>query len=443
MERSDDGPRFSRRTILGQAATAGSALALGAGAGTTAAAPAGCETIDVEVWFADAAHPNTSKSLLNDAAAEVSNQANVETNVRQFQNTSHSYDTNDAGEIFEQFRSNEGSDIDAGQLNLLIVSHSPDSGVVGLNHDGELRRDSAPVVVLNDWFTAVSDRAFKNLAITGFARPIAGAHADDAPASGDVNSFGTVYTHDWSANEVSPLASWHTPKVAECLMKLPALDGSADNVDACCGHDDVPYSCGFSGDLSDCTKQVLEHQMCNEYLQGSKAITVEGTQSGYSDYTLEVTGSLEKTTAMGASINGGDTIQDTSAGQRVDGSVWRGRDSYEYTGQIETFRFEAADHVVYVDGEEVKPWSLKFDTVAISNAGSGWSSYDLAVTSTLRGESNINDHDDLDGDRSASGHVSSGTDVYTYYGGVVEGQSDLDAVSTDFSDDGTPYLNGA
>ncbi|WP_135853588.1 twin-arginine translocation signal domain-containing protein [Halorussus salinus] len=265
MSEKSNAPSLSRRDVLKRTTAAGSAIAVGSG---LSAAADYSGTIDIEIWYADGADPDATSDQLRTAADDIADQTSVGTNITQIQNTTDSYPTGDASEIISDFRDNQGYDINEGQINLLVFSHSPDTNldVVGLNHQGVLKPDNDPVVVLNDYFQFhPNSRVLKNLAITGYLRPILGGHADAAPAAGDVNSFGKVYVNDGSANEVSPLASWHAPKAWDCPNHLNNLDGTDDNIDSGCQQDDVPTACGYSRSLTSCTILGVEQHMQDNF----------------------------------------------------------------------------------------------------------------------------------------------------------------------------------
>ena len=82
-------------------------------------------------------------------------------------------------------------------------------------------------------------------------------------------------------------------------------------------------------------------------------VSIQGVTTDQVSYELTVGGALEKSTAMGASINDNDTVDGSTATGQVAGGV----DSYAYEGEITAFSLDG-DADVFVDGEQVDPASL-------------------------------------------------------------------------------------
>jgi len=100
--------------------------------------------------------------------------------------------------------------------------------------------------------------------------------------------------------------------------------------------------------------------------EGTRTLTFEGSPGGA--YAFAVSGTIEKSTAMDASINSFDEI----SGSTASGGVGGGRDSYTFSGEITDF--ETDDGVtVYLDGDQVDPVSLG-DSSGSDGSGSGDSS---------------------------------------------------------------------
>lgn len=82
------------------------------------------------------------------------------------------------------------------------------------------------------------------------------------------------------------------------------------------------------------------------------AITIESNCRKV-EYEFTVSGDLEKTTDMDATLDVDDEID----GSTARGHVWGGRDSFRFDGEIEELQL-SDEATVYVDGEEVDPDAL-------------------------------------------------------------------------------------
>jgi hypothetical protein len=74
-------------------------------------------------------------------------------------------------------------------------------------------------------------------------------------------------------------------------------------------------------------------------------LTIEETAGNWVNYEFDVSNTVRKSDALNASINDSDEIN----GSTVSGLVHKGRDSYVYTGRIDTFTWEDSINV-YIDG---------------------------------------------------------------------------------------------
>jgi len=145
-------------------------------------------------------------------------------------------------------------------------------------------------------------------------------------------------------------------------------------------------------------------------------ITVQSDDDTSRNYEFSVGGSLSKSGALSASVNGNDAVNGTTAS----GTVGNGRDSYTYTGPLE--RFAGEDVTVYLDGSEVDPATVvDTHTVTIASADGHSQYYELSVGDSLSKSealsAAVNDNDTVDR-TSAFGTVGSGRDSYTYTGSL-------------------------
>jgi hypothetical protein len=157
-------------------------------------------------------------------------------------------------------------------------------------------------------------------------------------------------------------------------------------------------------------------------------LTFEGAPGA--GYELAVSGSLEKSTVLGATVDSNDEMSDASATGQVGGG---GRDSYEFTGEITRLILWGGANLYY-NGEQVDPAEYLQNTVTIesqSDAAYSVVTSDGIVKSAAMGAADPND--DISG-RTASGYVGAGgQDSYAYSGEIVGLTIDGDA---------TAYRNG-
>ena len=151
--------------------------------------------------------------------------------------------------------------------------------------------------------------------------------------------------------------------------------------------------------------------------ESTSTVLIDGRDAEHGlDYSLVVSGEIvDKSTAHGASINDSDGTTTSGAW----GSLWGGRDAFEFTGDLEGFRSDG-DPAVVVDGEAVDPPTLDVVTVERDSSDSVVE-YDLSVSgslakSTAAGAS-VNASDSADGD-TVSGKVWGGTDSFAFTGDV-------------------------
>ncbi|MFC7045390.1 hypothetical protein ACFQH6_08190 [Halobacteriaceae archaeon GCM10025711] len=192
----------------------------------------------------------------------------------------------------------------------------------------------------------------------------------------------------------------------------------------------------FSGDLQDLSTDgsptvYLNGEQIDPADYGDKAslpnvVSIDGTGTR-ADYRFAVGGDIEKSTARGASINDGDTID----GSTVEGAVAGGIDSFAFSGSITEFAFTVGSATLYVNDQQVNPADLGTsdsaseplpNTLVIDGSQTdGITEYTVEVSgdvakSTLDGAS-INDGDTIDGS-SVSGSVSTGADAFEFSGFV-------------------------
>jgi hypothetical protein len=145
---------------------------------------------------------------------------------------------------------------------------------------------------------------------------------------------------------------------------------------------------------------------------------------------LAVSGTLEKSNAMDATIDPNDELVDAGATGQVGGG---GRDSYRFTGEITRLVLDGGANLYY-NGESVDPAEYLKNTVTVESQS--YAEYELTtsdgiVKSAAMGAADPND--DISG-RTASGHVGEGgMDSYAYPGEIVSLEIDGEA---------TVYRNG-
>ena len=150
-------------------------------------------------------------------------------------------------------------------------------------------------------------------------------------------------------------------------------------------------------------------------------LTIESVDGSGVKYELSVTGdTLEKSTAYNASINSNDNISGSTASGRVVG----GRDSYEFTGDLDTFAAEG-DINLLIDGSVVdNDQAVQTSTITIEPTTNGNTNYTFTVSSTDLAKSTalgatIDGNDKIsDGGSVADGKVNKDRDSYTFSGSV-------------------------
>ena len=164
----------------------------------------------------------------------------------------------------------------------------------------------------------------------------------------------------------------------------------------------------------------------------SNVLTIHGDR-GFAEYEFTVSGALEKSTDMGATIDDHDIID----GSTATGHVWGGKDSYRFSGEFSAFELSALA-TVYVNGVEVDPSFLTSDleNVVTIHGNLGFARYEFAVSGALEKSTDmgatIDDHDTLDG-QTATGHVWGGKDSYRFSGEISQ---------FELQDPATVYVNG-
>jgi len=170
-------------------------------------------------------------------------------------------------------------------------------------------------------------------------------------------------------------------------------------------------------------------------------ITIDGSDDDeYTEYEFTVSGTLSKSTADGATFNSDDIIE----GSTATGDVKGGKDSYEFTGELDSFTFRNdASCPVYVDENQIDlggsdstetsedtttQTSTEDDSTAewnvITLAGSETDDY-VEYTFTVSGElhkstengASINDSDTIS-ENTAEGELWGGKDSYTFLGSL-------------------------
>jgi serine protease len=166
-----------------------------------------------------------------------------------------------------------------------------------------------------------------------------------------------------------------------------------------------------------------------------KRLTIVGETA----YELAVEGALEKSTAMGVTIDDNDAV----SGSTAEGQVNGGGDSYAYSGSITRFEYDGSVRT-FLNEREVAPEAVTLPREIVvagtgadadadgsdgddGGGGSGdAASYAFAVDGALaavapgRGNDDTDDGDGVEGER-AEGRVGAGDrDVYAFAGDVIE-----------------------
>jgi hypothetical protein len=151
-----------------------------------------------------------------------------------------------------------------------------------------------------------------------------------------------------------------------------------------------------------------------------RILTVDG-EDGQADYRFSVSEDVEKSTAGGASINGGDTVSGTT----VEGGVRGGSDSYAFAGEVTDFTLDG-DAKVVLDGDTVDPTSLGTEptnVMTLEGTDDTEKQYELTVSGELEqsnaGGASINPDDSVSGS-TATGFIYGSADSYEYTGEVTD-----------------------
>lgn len=146
-------------------------------------------------------------------------------------------------------------------MNMLVFTKP---GKPGCNHNNvSITEGNEPITILNGLFGLAPAQTHKNLIITAMLRPVLEGQKDDAPSSGDGNSFGTIHTDMGATNEASPLATWHELRRPWCPSPadIDDIGKCDDHIDSMCGSNDVPKACDHTGRLSECTANTIEEEL--------------------------------------------------------------------------------------------------------------------------------------------------------------------------------------
>ncbi|WP_323192746.1 hypothetical protein [Halostella sp. PRR32] len=169
-------------------------------------------------------------------------------------------------------------------------------------------------------------------------------------------------------------------------------------------------------------------------------LTIYG-DSGEANYEFAVSSDdLQKLTANGATTDDDDLID----GSTASGSVWGGKDSYGFEGDVSSFTIDN-DATITLNGENVSADSLGTEDDSSSDDGdstnadqhtltivgdAGEANYEFSVESNLEqttaNNATVDDSDAVDG-TTASGYVWGGIDSYQFEGGVTSFTIDNDA----------------
>jgi hypothetical protein len=146
----------------------------------------------------------------------------------------------------------------------------------------------------------------------------------------------------------------------------------------------------------------------------TRTLTIESPDGSRVGYEFAVGGdTLEKSDAYDASINPNDAI----SGSTATGYVSGGRDSYEFSGEVEYVERDGPLEL-YIDGQQVDPDGFLPRTVTISNrAYDDPAAYELSVTEALGPTDSVNSNDEISG-TSADGQVNGGADTYRFAGEI-------------------------
>ena len=154
-------------------------------------------------------------------------------------------------------------------------------------------------------------------------------------------------------------------------------------------------------------------------------VTIAGAGSD-ADYTLATSGSLDKTGANGASVNGDKKLWNSTA----TGEVRNSRDSYKFTGVLVVLAVDG-NATVTLNGEAIDPDDY-FDNVVTIEGTSSQSEYTLSTDKTLKrtgvNDATIDGNDSLNG-TTAIGQVQNDADSYKFSGEITTLEIDGDATA--------------
>jgi hypothetical protein len=151
----------------------------------------------------------------------------------------------------------------------------------------------------------------------------------------------------------------------------------------------------------------------------SNTITIDG-QGTLTAYELTVSGELQKSSAMDATQDDGDTVE----GGTATGAVGSGRDSYDYTGDVTDLAVDGYVRV-YVNGEQVDPDAIWGATTehTLEVVGTGVTTdYEISVSGDVRGTDDSVEPWDAVSESTANGYVTepSDRDAFVFTGDVTD-----------------------
>ncbi|MWG33850.1 hypothetical protein [Halomarina oriensis] len=228
-------------------------------------------------------------------------------------------------------------------------------------------------------------------------------------------------TLDRSAGEVTLQAGSNTDYIRYTI----AVTGDIEGVSGIDGGDNInDAGDSVSGGLADGATETYSYTgelLTVDLDEGGATVdvthhhvlSIEDVSDGATaSYDLSVTGTLEKSDAMGATIDDNDTISGGSASGRVNG----GTDSYQFSGELTAFSVDNAVRT-YVDGEEVVTGSLGGNVADVTGTADA-QEYGFTVVGGAGAYDGIAGSDTVAG-RDVSGTVWDGsTDSYDYRVGV-------------------------
>jgi len=194
---------------------------------------------------------------------------------------------------------------------------------------------------------------------------------------------------------------------------LSELNGSTDETSVDSDSEDTSGNESSEDDTSS-----LEH-----------TITVDGSTSTEKQYYFEVSGEVR----ADSGINPDDTINQGS----VDGTMYGGSDSYQFSGELIDFASDALDDMtVYVDGSRIDPSASSSypNEITIEGSGDYEKTYSFAVSGEIKPGSSINPDDSVS-ESSVDGVVWFSADRYEFSGDITE-------LEVDSQDEVTVKING-